>query len=205
MHHHRGDREGAKQPKRFDPARAARLDDPERLIHIPPQRIVELLQLSDGTLLDFGTGTGAYALPLARLLPAVSILAFDEQLKMLAILDAKLAANPVANVKVIGPEGLAPFVGHIDRVLAINVLHEIGDSDLAGIPALLSPGGQALFIDWNADVERPIGPSAEHVYGVREASSRLERFGFSPQRTELFAYHYAIECSRAVKTSSILS
>jgi len=188
-------REGAKQPERFDPARAARLDDPQRLVYLPPARIADLLDVRQGIVLDFGTGTGSYALPLARLLPRVQMFALDEQPEMLALLRAKLAADPHDNVKPIVPSELESLAGRIDRVLAINVLHEIGDRDLQSIPRLLAPHGEALFIDWNADVERPVGPPSGHVYGVAEAKARLTRFGFATKTVELFAYHYAILCS----------
>lgn len=64
MHDRRG---GAKQPHPFDPARAALLDDKSRFEYLPPSAIVALLDL-DGirTLLDFGTGTGMYAIEVAR-------------------------------------------------------------------------------------------------------------------------------------------
>jgi cyclopropane fatty-acyl-phospholipid synthase-like methyltransferase len=194
LEHRHGDREGAKQPERFDPARAARLDDPERLIYLPPARIADLLALGEGTALDFGAGTGAYALPLARLLPKMTILALDEQPEMLAMLQSKLAADPLPNVRPIAPDALNSLTGRIDRVLAINVLHEIGDRDLDAIPALLTTAGEAVFIDWDAEADRPVGPPAEHVYGAREAATRLERHGFQALRTVAFPYHYAIVC-----------
>jgi SAM-dependent methyltransferase len=194
LEHPHGGREGAKQPERFDPARAARLDAPERLSYLPPGRIAELLTLQEGTILDFGTGTGAYALPLARLLPRTTILALDEQPEMLAMLQAKLDADPLPNLRPIAPEALAGLAGRVDRVLAINVLHEIGDRDLAAIPVLLAEAGEALFIDWDAEADRPVGPPAPHVYAAPEAAARLERHGFRAFRTVAFPYHFAIVC-----------
>jgi SAM-dependent methyltransferase len=190
------DRSGAKQPRRFNPASAARLDDPDRMAYLPPERIAELLNVRTGLVLDFGTGTGAYAVPLARLLPRVTVLALDEQPEMLAILEAKLAAERLPNVRLAEPSALASFAGRIDRILAINVLHEVGDRDLEGLPLLLAPDGQALFVDWNAEAERPVGPPADHVYAPAEARARLTRFGFAPARTEMFPFHYAIACRR---------
>ena len=37
------DRHGVEQPKRFDPARAARLDDPPRFIHLSLANVLALL------------------------------------------------------------------------------------------------------------------------------------------------------------------
>src|SRR5579863_10143435 len=58
-HEHGEDRHGARQPRRFDPKRAARLNDPTRLAYLPPDRIFALLAAPQGgRVADFGTGTG---------------------------------------------------------------------------------------------------------------------------------------------------
>ncbi|MFY9779902.1 MAG: class I SAM-dependent methyltransferase, partial [Candidatus Baltobacteraceae bacterium] len=152
-------RHGAKQPQRFDPARAARLDDPSRFDYLPPAALVALLDLDESaTLVDFGAGTGAYAIAIARALPAVRIFALDENDAMLAHLRRKLAESGVSNVTPIAPSELGALQGRVDRVLALNVLHELGDVSLAQLRGLLARDGKALVVDWNADVERPHGP-----------------------------------------------
>jgi SAM-dependent methyltransferase len=192
------DRHGARQPERFDPARAARLDDPARFEYLPPADVLALLDLDEGaTLLDFGAGTGAYAIEIARARPAALVYALDENEAMLAHLREKLAKSDVANVTPIEPSELAPLKGRVDRVLALNVLHEIGDASLAELRGLLARGGKALFVDWNADAERPHGPPREHVYGVEEARLRLGENGLAEIAAALFPYHYAFVVARA--------
>ena len=84
------DRQGARQPERFNPERAARLDDPARFEYLPPEEIARLLDVPvNGRLLDFGTGTGTYAIELARLRPDVAVIALDELPAMLDRLRAK--------------------------------------------------------------------------------------------------------------------
>ena len=56
--------------------------------------------------------------------------------------------------------------GGVERVFALNVLHELGDDALRVLVGLLRPEGVALVVDWNADVERAVGPPNDHVYGV---------------------------------------
>ncbi|MGB8267164.1 MAG: methyltransferase [Candidatus Velthaea sp.] len=86
MHDHR---HGAKQPERFDPSRAARLDDPARFEYLPPAVLLTLLDLAENaTLVDFGAGTGVYAIEIARARPAVLVYAVDENETMLAHLRA---------------------------------------------------------------------------------------------------------------------
>jgi hypothetical protein len=84
------------------------------------------------------------------------------------------------------------LAGKIDRVFAINVLHELEDEHVRALFAALAPGARAIFIDWNADVERPAGPAKEHLYGPAEAERYLTPLGFTLERTTLFPYQYAL-------------
>jgi len=186
------DRHGARQPERFDPERASRLDDPARFEYLSPEEVVRMLDApTNGRVLDFGTGTGTYAIELARLRPDVEVIAMDEQPAMLDRLREKPAAASLPNLKPMLAAQGAGLQGQIDRVLALNVLHELGDEALRGLRALLKPGGAALFIDWNAEVDRPAGPPRDHVYSPAEARARLESLGFQIEIERLFPYHYA--------------
>jgi SAM-dependent methyltransferase len=197
-HHHGHDRHGAKQPERFDPARAALLDDPKRLEYMPPAKIFELLDApSGGIVVDFGTGTGTFAIPLAENRPDLTIVALDEQPEMLKMLRAKPEAAKLPNLKPVLNEEARPYAGKVDRVLAINVLHELGDDAMKEIAALLKPDGAILFVDWNSDVERPVGPPRDHTYGVAEAIRRVESFGFRAETLAPLPYHYVIRAKRA--------
>lgn len=187
------DRHGARQPERFDPERASRLDDPARFEYLPPEEVARMLEIPQGgKVLDFGTGTGTYAIEVAKRRPDVEVIALDEQHEMLDYLRAKPAASELANLKPVFSTQVEDFKGKIDRVLALNVLHELGDESLRNLKALLKPNGTALFIDWNAEVERPAGPPADHVYSPVEGRRRLEQMGFQVESERLFPYHYAI-------------
>ncbi|HVA00804.1 MAG TPA: DUF5916 domain-containing protein, partial [Terriglobia bacterium] len=146
--HYQDDRSGARQPERFDPERAARLDDPARFEYLPPQEVAQMLDApANARVLDFGTGTGTYAIELARLRPDVEVIALDEQPAMLARLRGKPAAGSLSNLKPLLAEQSAGLTGQIDRVLALNVLHELGDEALKSLRALLKSHGSALLID----------------------------------------------------------
>jgi SAM-dependent methyltransferase len=197
MEPHDHGRHGARQPTRFDPARAALLDDPARFAYLAPEALAALLDAPrNATVVDFGAGTGAYAVALARLRPDLRIVALDEQPEMLALLRANVDRAKVTNVESIASEGALLLRGRADRVLAVNVLHELGDAALGELRDLLHGNGRALFVDWNADVERPLGPPREHVYGPAEARARLERAGLRVVREERFPYHYGIVAER---------
>ena len=186
-------RAGAKQPERFQPHKAARLDDPSRFEYLPPEKIITLLDLPQGaTLVDFGTGTGTFAIRVAQARPDVNVVALDEQPEMLDLLRAKPEAKSLANLRPAMPDEIPGLRGRADRVLALNVLHELGDASLAALGSLLGAEGFALFIDWNEEVDRPVGPPKGHVYGPRQAVERLERLGYAPETLEPLPYHYVV-------------
>lgn len=195
---HDHDREGARQPHRFDPARADRLDDPARLAWVPPAALERLLDLPrGGTLIDFGTGTGTYALLLAQARPDARVVALDEQAPLLERVRAKLAAAPQPNLEPIlsGTLAASGLLGRADRVLALNVLHELGDAALEELRQLLRAGGRLVVVDWNALVERPGGPPAAHCYAPAVARARLEQAGLRVLAEEAFPYHFALVCA----------
>ncbi|HEY0380630.1 MAG TPA: class I SAM-dependent methyltransferase [Candidatus Elarobacter sp.] len=187
------ERHGAKQPNRFDPARAAILDDPARFSYVPVDELLALLEIpAGGTLVDFGTGTGLYAIEIARRRPDVRVLALDEQPPMLAHVREAIARAGLTNAEAVSSDALSALLGSAARILALNVLHELGDTALGEVRTLLADHGTVLFVDWNAEVERPVGPPRDHVYGVAEAAERLAAAGFVVVERRMLAYHYAL-------------
>jgi SAM-dependent methyltransferase len=114
--------------RRFDASRAARLDDRSRFSYLAPDALVAFVDAPrDAVVLDFGTGTGAYAIEFAQRRPDCTLLGLDIQPEMLALLHAKPAGHLVRTG---GTELLAEFAGKVDRVFSINVLHELEDEHL---------------------------------------------------------------------------
>ena len=190
-------RDGAKQPERFDPGRAAQLDDPARFDYLPPAELFALLDApKGGVVVDFGAGTGAYAIKLAQARPDLDILALDEQPQMLELLKKKLSLNPAPNIRPILADGksLDALQGGADRILAVNVLHEVGDTPLRQMADLLNPQGNILFVDWNGAIERPVGPPRDHVLTPDEAARRVRVLGMEVLTSRSFRYHYALVC-----------
>ena len=187
----RGNLHNARQTSRFDPARAHLLDDPTRFEYLDPGEVERSLNAPSGAVVvDFGTGTGSYALELARRRPDIEVMALDEQADMLALLKAKPGAANLANLRAVLPSEIAGLSAFADRVMALNVLHEASGEALEGIRTMLKPDGFALWIDWNAAVDRPVGPPRDHVYSPEEGRARLEAFGFRIERELQFRFHY---------------
>lgn len=183
--HHHGPRSG-----QFDPAHAHRLDDPERFRYLPPQTVVAFVDApAHARVVDLGAGTGTYAIAFARERPDCNVVAIDVQEEMLSLLRAKPEA---AGLRAGGYELLDELAGTIDRVFAINVLHHLGSDDLQRVFSALAPQARLAFIDWNPEVERPVGgPPNSKLYGPGEAQRYLESVGFVVQRTLTLPYHFA--------------
>jgi SAM-dependent methyltransferase len=173
--------------QRFDPAKADKLENPERLVELPPARLVELLRISGTeTIVDFGAGTGMYSLPLGDAVPLGRVLAVDEQPAMLERLRAKLEAHQSYGnvIPLLAEEGNVPLAdGAADRVLIVNVLHHVDERAPAEIARLLAPGGILVAAEF-ARMARPVGPPNEHVLPLDDLRAMLTGAGL----TELAVY-----------------
>jgi hypothetical protein len=112
---------------------------------------------------------------------------------MLALLRAKADAPAL---EIVDPAGIAAWRSAVDRVLAVNVLHELGDAALSSLVELLADGGKAVFVDWDGSRERDTGPPRERVYTPLEAEDRVRTAGLVVEEASLLTYHYALRCAR---------
>lgn len=197
-HHHGASREGARQPNAFNPARAVLLDDPRRFDYLSVEQVLTILDAPPGGMVvDFGTGTGTYAIEIAKRRSDLHIVALDEQPGMLELLHAKPETQRLDNLEPILTDEIDRFAGVADRILALNVLHELGDDALRQIKSLLKPSGAVLFIDWDSSIERPVGPPKDHTYNGAEARTRLEGLGFRVESVMSMKYHFVLRAQIA--------
>lgn len=190
---------GRHAPKhKFDPARAHKLDAPERDAFLPDAPLVALLDLQgEETVVDYGAGTGRLAIAVRTALGAGGrVIAVDESEEMVALLrerveaaGARVETAPIASNRVPEPDGGA------DRVIAVNLLHEVrGERALEEMRRLLGPGGLLLVADWERgrDPERALGPPDEILYSEKEAAAELERAGFDVEPHAGRPWHYVL-------------
>ncbi|MHB8659957.1 MAG: class I SAM-dependent methyltransferase [Solirubrobacteraceae bacterium] len=187
-------------PHKFDPARAHLLDSTERGVFLPDDTLVGLAELSGAeTLLDYGAGTGRVTLAVAAALPKGRVIAVDENPEMLEHLRARTAAS--ANVEVMAVSGnhVALPDAAFDRILAINLLHEIRDEHaLVEMRRLLKPGGALLVVDWDRERSSEPGPPAQHRYSMVEAQQELTAAGFLAEPIQsTLPYHFVLRAQPA--------
>jgi ubiquinone/menaquinone biosynthesis C-methylase UbiE len=173
---------------KFDPAKVAKLDRPERQRILPNERIVGLLELGGSeTVVDYGAGSGVLSIPVACSLPEGAVYAVDESPEMLEHLRRRLDETSLANVhaRLIRDNSLDLADRSADRVLAVNLLHEVvGETALQEMRRILRPEGFLLVVDWRADVEREEGPPAEISLTPEAGRDMLEEAGFEVTAVE---------------------
>lgn len=183
---------------KFDPSRANLLDAPEREAYLPDAPLIELLELrGEETVVDYGAGTGRLALAArAALGDGGRVIAVDESEEMLARLRERLVAA-AADVEAVGiSENRVPESEAIaDRVLAVNLLHEIRDEGaLEEMRRLLRPDGALLVADWERgrDPARALGPPDDILYTGDEAAAAVQRAGFDVEAAPARRWHFVL-------------
>ncbi len=158
----------------FDIRKAGMLDSKGRVAEVRP---LELLQdiagVNDGMVcVDFGAGSGTFALPMAKLTGARGkVYAVDRSPDMLGHLKEK---HPPVNLILVQSDvtdtGLKREMA--DFCLLASILHEVKQPDRVVIEAshLLKTKGSLLVMDWKAELDSP-GPPQR----VRISRSRLEQ------------------------------
>lgn len=172
------------QDRRFNPSLAHRLDDPARLLWLPPDEVIAMLRVQPGDLVaDLGAGTGYFTLPLAHALGSKGkVWAVDAQTEMLSLLKEKLDLAGVSNVELVCAEGDRTEIpdAACTLVFLANVWHEFEDRDavLREAQRILSPGGRVAILDWRTDVEPVHGPPLAHRIAAADAVRDMRHAGF---------------------------
>ncbi|HWQ55574.1 MAG TPA: methyltransferase domain-containing protein [Bryobacteraceae bacterium] len=169
----------------FKASEAHKLEDPERFNWLPPDEILAQVGLRPGMIVaDIGSGTGFFAIPMARVVGASGrVYAVDFQDEMLDLLRAKLAApDAPANLEPLKGEAVATGLPDqsCDLVFTANTWHELEDrpSALREFARILKPDGILAVLDWRHDADRPPGPPAAHRIPMRDAIATLEHQGW---------------------------
>jgi ubiquinone/menaquinone biosynthesis C-methylase UbiE len=145
----------------FDTKKAYKLDNPERIRDLRPRELLrDVAKIGYGnTCVDFGSGTGIFALPMAELVgDKGEVYAIDNSLEMLAHIRAK---NPPNNLKLLHSDvehtGLDSRIA--DVCLLAFVLHEVKEPDnlIAEAFRLLKSDGRLVAVEWKAEFDSP-GP-----------------------------------------------
>lgn len=169
--------------RKFDPARAERLNDPARLERLDPEAMWAAAAVTDPVfIVDIGAGTGLLSVAFARLAPGATVYAADLSDEMLVWMRAHIPADVGDRVvPVRSEESSVPLPdAAADLVTMIALYHELEDPEasLTETLRLLRAGGRLLIVDWKRDdsIEGP--PMAMRV-AVADIMAAVERAGFA--------------------------
>lgn len=194
--------------RQFDASKACRLEDPARLLWLPPAEVIRALAIQPGiAIADIGTGTGYFALPLAQEAgPGGQVYAIDSQARMLEILRQKLEAGKLSNIQAIqaGADATGLPNDSCNLVFMANVWHEFADraAVLRECQRILKDNGRLAILDWRPDVKPEAGPPLSHRLSAPAAEYELLCAGFRlDQRTHIGKYSWFVQAILQGKSS----
>jgi len=161
-----------------------------------------------GSALEFGCGTG---LVTTRVAPHCALLtAVDSSSEMLRILNEKIAADSVQNIRTLlldfsRPEEAAGLEGGYDFVYSSMTLHHIPDTGtfLRELISHMSPGGTLAIADLDAEdglFHDDATEKVHHGFDRTALTERLEASGFSG--VSFITAHVIEKTNRAGKRAS---
>lgn len=167
--------------RRFNPEHMEKLDNPERRKVLPPEKLLELLEIQDNDIiLDLGAGTGYFTIPAAGLTNG-KVYALDVAPQMLQYLEKRVKEEKLDNVDLIeGAIECIPVAGQIvDHMIASFVLHEVEplEKGLQEMRRVLRPDGTVLCIEWEKK-QTEQGPPLHHQIHSNELAEAFEENGF---------------------------
>ena len=173
----------------MDASGAAWLDRSEREVEEAPDEALNIIGIKKGsTVADIGAGSGYMTVRLAKRVGATGLVyANDIQQAMLDLLDKRLKASRVSNVRLIlgAPDDPKLPSASIDLALLVDVYHEFSEPQamLRRLHDALKPGGRLVLLEYRKeDPSIPIRP--EHKMSVAEVKMELEPEGFRLARVD---------------------
>jgi len=165
------------------------LDDPERNAWQKPDEVIRALSLPrDATVADIGSGTGYFAVRLARAVPQGRVLGVDIEPEMMRYLNERAKREGLANLTAqTGGADDPRLPAPVDLVIVVNTYHHIGAAEqyFRGVRDALKPGGRLAIIDFDPDapIDVPNRVSPERV------KQELGRAGFEFAQEHAFLPH----------------
>ncbi len=163
-----------------------KLDSDDRKRRQPPALLVDLVAATaPAVAVDWGAGTGAFAIPLAERMAGGSVVCLDVEPRMLELVRRRADAAGVGDrvsTRLVGPRGPVPLAdASADAVLMVNLYHELDDrpGSLHEALRILRPGGRLVVCDWDPEGEAGHGPSPGHRIQAAVAVAEMVAAGFA--------------------------
>ena len=181
-------------PSRFPGSEKARLKDERRRAVQPAEELIDHMSPGpDEVCVDIGSGIGYIAIPLSR--KVSKVIAVDIQRQMLEAMVEAVGRRDNIEPLMADASHLPLADASVDRVILINVLHELEDPEgaIGSIARVLKAGGRVSLVDFP---RRPtsIGPPVGERIDIDDAIAMFRHF-HPLGRWELSEY-YQVEMER---------
>jgi SAM-dependent methyltransferase len=168
--------------RRFDDAEkwSKVFDDPARDAWQKPAEVIAALKLApEAIVADIGSGTGYFAVRLARAVPKGKVYGADVEPDMVRFLNARAAREGLGNLTSHGAGDEGPNLpGQVDLALVVDTYHHIPRRTryFEKLKSALRPGGRIAIIDFKLD--SPTGPPVKHRIPPDQVKAEMERAGY---------------------------
>jgi len=183
--------------RRFDDAEkwSKVFDDPARDEWQKPAQVIAALKLAeDASVADIGSGTGYFAVRLAKALPRGRVYGADLEPDMVRFLNARAGRETLPNLAshLAAPED-PKLPAPVDLALIVDTYHHIAHRSryFERLRNSLKPGGRVAIIDFKPD--SPVGPPPRHRIAAEQVRKEMERAGYRLQEApDLLPYQYLL-------------
>jgi len=168
--------------QRFDDAEkwSKVFDNPARDAWQKPAEVIAALRLApDAVVADIGSGTGYFAVRLARAIPGGRVYGADVEAEMARFLNARAARENLGNLSShVGGEEGPNLPAPVDLALLVDTYHHIPRRSryFERLKSALRTGGRVAIIDFRLD--SPTGPPVKHRIPSEQVKAEMERAGF---------------------------
>lgn len=164
---------GQQNTRLFRPADLGLLEAPDRDVWQRPDRIMDALQIGDGSVVaDIGAGGGWFTSRLARRVgPNGRVFAQDIQPEMIGAIQRRIRREGVSDrvQTVLGSANDPSLPEPVDAVLIVDAYHEVGEPVvlLRHLAESLRPKGRIGIVEFTKDGAGPGPPVSERVDPAR--------------------------------------
>jgi ubiquinone/menaquinone biosynthesis C-methylase UbiE len=188
----------AQHGRLFPPADLGLLEAPDRDVWQRPERIMDALQIGEGSLVaDLGAGGGWFTIRLARRVgPNGKVFAQDIQREMIGAIERRVAREGLSGrvQTVLGTASDPQLPVPVDAVLIVDAYHEMQEPVvlLRNLARSLKPDGRVAIIEHTKDGGGPGPPMEERVDPERVIRDAAEAGLGLVRRESFLRYQYML-------------
>ena len=166
-------------------------DDPARDEWQKPDEVIRALKLApDAAVADIGSGTGYFAVRLARAVPRGRVYGVDTEPDMVRYLRERAQREGLVNVTAVAAKPNDPDIpAAVDLVILVDTYHHVPDREryFRALQKSLKPGGRLAIIDFTLD--SPVGPPKRARIPADAVKQELLRAGYKLVQEHAFLPH----------------